>query len=196
MQRLAADSNRHTEDVGVTLGAMSAATGGSGNRLGEAAADGAAGRRDAIGEMRSSLLELHALSECSFTRVQQIMTAGASLAKAIAEVQAGFSVGVRFAEVVEGARGELTRLAREIGEDRGLSDGAADGGHLEDLASRYTMQMERDVHQAAVGGTAATTVRDDAAQGDPGPEMEMVLSSGAGEDAGSDAELGDNIELF
>ena len=119
------------------------------------------------------------------------MTAGASLAKAIAEVQAGFSVGARFAEVVEGARGELTRLAREIGEDSGLSDGAADVGHLEDLASRYTMQMERDVHQAAVGGTAATTVRDvDAAQGDPGPEMEMVLSSGAGEDAGSDAELG------
>jgi len=201
MQRLAADSNRHTEDVDVTLGAMSAAASGLGNRLGGAASDGTAGRRDVIGDMRRSLLELHGLSECSFTRVQQIMTGGSSLAKAIAGVQAGFSAGARFAEVVERARRELTRLAGTAGDASLGLQGTAPDGRLDALANRYTMQVERDVHQAALGGAAqVAAVADDTAQRDSGRESVPVLSSGAGPDAGpvegSDETLGDNIELF
>ena len=166
----------NTEDVAGALDAMRDAA----HRVsgGSAAAESGArpGANDAIGEMRAAVLELHSSSEASFSRVHQIAELGARLGEDIAAVRTGFSAGALFARVVDGARSELERLGAEAMPVLEALD-AAPG--LESFAKRYTMQMEREVHERVASGEAI-----------PSPEpvemAEVVCTDG----------LGDNVELF
>jgi len=174
MQRLALDSNASTEDVAETLAAMSdAAKSVSGGAGGDSVPN------EVIGEMQRAVLGLHTSSECSFSRVNQISALGARLAEDIGVVRNGFSAGMLFAQVADRARRELARLGAKAGSEslKGVED--APSQQLESLTKRYTMQMERDVHEALTGVAAIA----------PGPADAPGVTL-------AEDDLGDNVELF
>jgi hypothetical protein len=183
MQRLALDSNSHTEAVHEALDAMSDAVNCAAGGTCEETAAARAGADRAIEEMRSRVLEMHASSESTFSRVEQIAVLSARLASEIATLRAGFTAGRVFAEVVAGARRELER----VGERGGIEHGGIEHGetaamaqsrHLENLVETYTMQTQRDVHESVVRGA------------------ERIAQSGAGVEILEDGDLGGNVELF
>jgi hypothetical protein len=179
MQRLALDSNANTEDVAGALDAMSDAASGvaGGGRNVESGVG--SGPNEVIDQMRHTVLELHSSSECSFSRVNQIAVLSVRLAEDIAAARAGFSVGALFAEVVQRARGELQRIGAEAGQSTVEGVEVAPTQQLEHFAKHYTMQMERDVHEAVARGSAIVEAPVEAAR--------AVLEDG---------DLGDNVELF
>ena len=174
MQRLALDSNANTEDVAQTLAAMSDAAKSVSGHAGTYAVP-----NEVVGEMQRAVLGLHTSSECSFSRVNQISALGARLAEDIGAVRNGFSAGSLFAQVADRARGELDRLGAKAGSEslEGVEDAPTE--QLESLTKRYTMQMERDVHEALTGGAAIAPAPADA----PGVTL-------------AEDDLGDNVELF
>ena len=174
MQRLALDSNANTEEVAETLAAMSDAAKSVSVRAG---ADSVS--NEVIGEMRRAVLGLHASSECSFSRVNQISTLGARLAEDIGAVRHGFSAGLLFAQVADRARSELEQLGAQVGAESLERVEDAPTEQLESLTRRYTMQMERDVHEALTGGAAMAAATADVSG--------VALAEG---------DLGDNVELF
>lgn len=197
MQRLAAESNRNTEEVGVALETMSEAAGCVSSGVVTASSAGL-NANQAVEEMRQALVELHSSSERSYSRVQEIVSAGARLAKDILAVRLGLTAGPLFVRVSAGARGEMERmLAQSAAPDAGSVDSAA-ATQLDGLASYYTMQIERDVHQAATGGAATGHAfpgndppGDDICNNDePLAPVAAYVAAYDGED------LGDNIELF
>jgi hypothetical protein len=147
----------------------------------------------AVEEMRQALVELHSSSERSYSRVQEIVSAGARLAKDILAVRLGLTAGPLFVRVSAGARGEMERmLAQSAAPDAGSVDSAA-ATQLDGLASYYTMQIERDVHQAATGHAfpGNDPPGDDICNNDePLAPVAAYVAAYDGED------LGDNIELF
>ena len=179
MQRLAHDSNTSTEDAAGALDAMSDAASRVAGGRGETASGADSGTNDVIVEMRHAVGELHKSSESSFSRVNQIAGLGARLAGDVGAVRAGFSAGALFAQMVDRARGELGRIGAQLG--GGSWDGAegAPAQQLESLAKHYTMQRERDVHEAAARGSAIAVAPTEVSK----PALE-------------DGDLGDNVELF
>ena len=129
--------------------------------------------------MRRSVVELHSSNESSFSRVHQISTLGSRLAGDFGAVSRGFSAGALFAQVVTRARGELDRIVAQAGGAPTEGAETASTPHLESLAERYTMQMERDVHDSVTRGSAMAEA----------PAEEPVLAL-------QDGDLGDNVELF
>jgi hypothetical protein len=127
--------------------------------------------------MQRAVVELHTSSECSFSRVNQIAALGARLAEEVGGVRSGFSAGLLFAQVVEKARGELARIGVQEGAGLEGAEGVPTT-QLEGLTKRYTMQMERDVHESLTG--AVSTPAPVGVQGVPLAERD----------------LGDNVELF
>jgi hypothetical protein len=179
MQRLALDSNANTEDVGATLNAMSEAVtrvaGGSPHETSIARA----GANEAMEEMRGRVLELHASSESTFCRVEQIAALSARLAEDISALRSSLTAGKIFADVVQGARKELERLGAQCGDEPGRASAGASTGQLDNLAKSYTMQTQREVHESVVRGAA-------------GAEPETATAT-----ATLDADdLGDNIDFF
>ena len=166
MQGLARQSSAVTEDTAVALDAMSAAVA----RVASGSPPDAGGVAD---RMKTAVLDLHSSSESSFSRVKRIVAVGARLATAVAEVRAGFSAGRMVAETVGRARRELDRLAAQAGQPS--LDAPVPAMQLASLAKRYTMRAERDVHQSVAGGP---------------PAAEIVNA------IPSEADLGDNVELF
>ena len=157
MQRLALDSNQNTEDVAAALEAMSAAATGVSDRAGDMAAGAQPVTDQVMEEMRRAVGELHRSSESSFGRVNDIVALGARLAGDIGAVRGGFSVGAMFAQTVERVLGEL----EELGAQAGTGGGGVDAAQaLEHLAKTYTMQRERDVHEAVIAGAALPTATD------------------------------------
>jgi len=179
MQRLALDSNTNTEEVAGALDAMSdtASRGFGGGGDAASGADSSASR--VTGEMLHAVAELHSSSESSFSRVNQIAALGARLAADVGAVLGGFSAGPLVAQTVERSCGELERLGAQAGRGSREDAGTAPAHQLEDLAKRYTMQRERDVHEAAAGGTALGEA-----------------PAAAAKPALQDGDLGDNVELF
>jgi hypothetical protein len=179
MGRLALDSNKNTEDVAATIEAMGDAAsrvcGGSASE----ASNLDSRTNEVIAEMRHTIMELHSSAECSFSRVTQIADSGSQLVRDIATVRGDFAAGRLFARVVAGARGELERIGAH---DASESSTGADGvpaEQLESLTKRYTMQIEREVHETMARGSS--------------PAAPVLVASGA---AVEDTELGDNVELF
>jgi methyl-accepting chemotaxis protein len=165
MQQLARESNDNTETVAGAL-----------DRMGEAALhmsgdseSGGAASSDAIEEMRAAVLQLHSSNEQSYCRVIRLAESGAKLEEEIGGLRRDFSAGRLFAGVVDRARGELKRLGGESASSQSTDTVREE---LENFASRYTMQTEREVHQQITGGGAVAV--------ETGP---------------ADA-LGDNVELF
>jgi methyl-accepting chemotaxis protein len=179
MQRLALDSNANTEDVSGALDVMSETV----KRVSGGNCDGVPGADsetdEVTGEMRRAVGELHSLSESSFSRVNQIAALGARLARDAGAVRDNFSAGTLFAQVVDRARSELQAIgAQPAGGSSEAGEGVADS-QLEHLASRYTMQRERDVHASMASGSALPEA--------PAEGREVALQDG---------DLGDNVELF
>ena len=209
MRGVALDSNADTEDVAATLCQMSATSGSvQGVSVpgdsGQAASGASAGTDEVIEEMKRTVLELHASSESSFSRVDEIAALGARLAGDIDAVRGGFSAGALFAEVVGRAMGELQRMgtqaaASSLGGASSLAGGSSlargsslAGGssleglevtqtpHLDRVAQHYTMQHERDIHQSVTGGSPIAEVA-------PIEVSNIALKDG---------DFGDNVELF
>ena len=192
MQRLAAESNAGTEAVAGALDAMSGAAARVAGRGGSGAAQESAGSGEVAPGMTRAIGELHSSSESSFARVHQIAALGTRLAADARSVRAGFTAGPMVAEVVRRAMRELEGLAAQAGAAPAEGAGAeaaeaAVAPHLESLASRYTMQHERDVHDAVV--------RRETGEGGTREVREPVLVA-SGESTGGDDGLGDNVELF
>jgi hypothetical protein len=174
MQRLVIDSNTKTEDVAGTLDAMREAARRVSGRSGAGL-----GTNELIGEMQRAVVELHTSSECCFSRVNQIVALGARLADDICVVRNGFSAGLLFAQVVDRARRELELFGVQTAGETLEGVEGTPTPQLESLAKRYTMQMERDVHESLTGGAAMAAA--------PAEASGIALAEG---------DLGDNVELF
>jgi hypothetical protein len=178
MHGLALDSSTNTEAVGGALQKMSeAAYRVSGHSEVELAVLSSAG--GVAGEMRSTVVELHSSSECSFSRVTQIAALGAKLAGDIGDVRGGFSAKQLFAQTVTQVCDELERIGAQHAVDPLPHTEIAPAHFLESHAKRYTMQTERDVHESVAAGVAIAT-----AAAEP---SRPVLKEG---------DLGDNVEMF
>ena len=176
MQRLALDTNRITEEVAGNLDAISAAgrclSDGSGwMQVSESPAGD-----NVLAEMRSAVLRLHSASEAAFSRLTLVTTRSAQFGDAIQSARAGFTVGTLFGEVINRARRALEQAGRQTGLARGRDAPGTAEQILEDWATHYTMQAERDVHQSVAAGA------DNQAE-----------TQGAVPDA---EDLGQNVELF
>ena len=189
MQNLALESNTNTEDVGQALDAMGEAARRVSGDPGRAASAGASANDDITREMGTVVVELHSSSESAFSRVNQIAALGTQLAGDIEAVRGGFSAGELFAQIVAQARGDLETIAAQAGEGAE----AVSAEMLESHAKRYTMQMERDVHQAVAQGSTI----------DASAPAEALLATQPVAQADSlptivskDGDLGDNVELF
>jgi hypothetical protein len=88
--------------------------------------------------MRTTLNELESSSTSSFARVHEIAVAGARLSDEISALRDSLSAGRLFDRVVTQAAGPAAREALR----------SPDGNPADDLARRYTMQREREVHEA------------------------------------------------
>jgi hypothetical protein len=168
MQGLARDSNANTETVGRSLEQMSAALD---RDSGASAAWATAQSGNLVSELRRTILDLHSASESSFSRVNQITEMGAGMAGEIGAIAGSMSAGSIFATTTARVLASLECFAAP-----GEYGGATPAEHLQALSDRYTMQAERDVHQAVLGGVAQTS------HSEPAVAVED--------------DLGDNIELF
>jgi hypothetical protein len=130
--------------------------------------------------MRTAVLELHSSSECSFSRVTQIAALGTELEENVASVLAAFTAGQTFSGIVKGALRELQDVAAQAGTVSLDDVNCGWPERLEDFSERYTMQVERDVHQSVAGGAHSA-------------ELLPVDESGA---SPVEEQLGDNVELF
>ncbi len=178
MQRLALDSGGITDRVEGDLDAIGDAANQLSGGSGWTRAGGESETDSVFPEMRTALSELHSSSEASFSRLSQITTLSVQLGNDIRSVRTGFSAGTLFADAIQRARSTLEEIAGEAGLVTGET-GAAAERRLEHLATHYTMQAERDVHEsitAAAGSSRVATVE---------------ASAVAVED-----DLGDNVELF
>ena len=78
---------------------------------------------------------------------------GSELSDALRSAREDLKVGPMFAQTIAQACGELDRLAAQCASD-------SSGSGVQDFEARYTMQSERDVHQAIVGPGAQGTEDD------------------------------------
>ena len=172
MQKLACESGQRSETLVAALTSMSQAAA----RLGHREPDGAPapGARDTAQEgMRTAVEELHSLSERSFAQIAQVVARGASLSEDVSAARKAFAVGALFADAIGRARGMLQEIAGETSAGRQRDPAQGQEPELADFTRHYTMQAERDVHQAVAAGAAPC---------EP-PSRES-------------ADLGDNVEFF
>lgn len=176
MHRVALDSNANTEAAAGALDSMRDAAdriaGGSSLVM-----SGGGPEADAPGDMRQAILELHTSSERSFSRLNQIATLSSRLSADIQSLRGSLSVGTLFHEVVARAQSELERMGAKTDPAASNLDPTE---HMQRFAKHYTMQSERDVHEAVSRGEASAPVA-----------LGVELSAGT-----SGGDLGDNVELF
>jgi methyl-accepting chemotaxis protein len=171
MHRLAVDSGTIADEVSEALDGVCRRDGQPGDGEDSAGPDGMDGLRS---DLRQTILDLHSTSESSFSRLQAIVALGRRLRDGIQTVRAGFSAGALFAETFQRVQAAL----QQAGGQAGLSQAAEHG--LDQLARKYTMQAERDVHEAvALGASAGAS-----------PAAETAIAVAEEED------MGDNVELF
>lgn len=183
---LSIDATSQKTIISELLREVVAATQGLQAAVSERSGDGDSDSRSIIGELSGLLDELKDMNDGVMGLVHEIEAGSRNLSGLIEETIENISVHrdlrrevsgltVLFDEVIAAARGAVSR--EELEKARGLS--------LEYIASNYTMQRERLIHQSVAsnvipfagkerGGTTTT------------PEEDL-----AGED-----DLGDNVELF
>lgn len=189
MQRLADDSKRITDKVDESLDTIS----DTANRL----SDGSGWVRssepseagEVLADMRSAILELHSASASSFSCLNQITALSARLGDDIQSARAGFSAGTLLAEGVSRACQTLEEIAGRAGIASPGNRAVAEEGLLDDFAAHYTMQAERDIHEAVATGAAAP--RPPAKNRDGGGAPAEGLKTRTDEE-----DFGDNVELF
>ncbi|HTS48010.1 MAG TPA: methyl-accepting chemotaxis protein [Bryobacteraceae bacterium] len=180
MHRVALDSNGSTEAAAGALDSMRDAANcvAGGSRL--AVSGGGAETDHATGETRQAILELHTSSERSFSRLKQIATLSAQLSDDIRSLRDSLSVGKLFHEVVARAQSELKRMGADASPAGSSSMPLDPTRHIQRFTKQYTMQSERDVHEAVSRGEASAPVA-------------LAVGPNAGT---ADGGLGDNVELF
>ena len=134
--------------------------------------------------MRSAVAALHASSERSFAQIAQIVARGARLSEDVSATRRNFRVDALFAETI----GRSRRMLKEIEEANPSGSPHARAGAraigLADVASHYTMQAERDVHEGvAKGGLGEAPATPVAVRSEPSP-------------ANDAHEWGENVEFF
>ena len=172
IQRLSIDAIDHTGAVSGTLQEISRVT----ERLSEGVGAEATGLETEVHAMvakLSTLLDVLRLVNENLRRsLCRMDDTVALLSSEIEQVTAGITVHRKVSQVLDGA---VARLGGIIREARSSGLAQANGSNLDDLASRYTMQSERKIHQSMMQGTAGG-VQPTAAPLDNG--------------------LGDNVEFF
>ena len=137
----------------------------------------------ATAELRLAVDNLHSSSEQSFARIQIIVACGERLAGELTTTRESFKVGSLFARTVARVRGAIEEIGENTppGPPRDGDEEPEDG--FADFVSHYTMQAERDVHDAVNRAAAGT--------------LQMVVPDAAQDSAqGAGNELGDNVEFF
>jgi methyl-accepting chemotaxis protein len=172
IQRLSIDAIDHTGAVSGTLQAIIAVT----QRLNEGVCvetSSLEAEVDGMVATLSGLLDvLRLVNETLRRSLCRMDDAVTLLCSDIEQVTAGITVHRKVAQVLEGAVGGLAVI---IGEARRLAPASAKGSSLDELASRYTMQSERKIHESLLEGAAGGGQA-------PAPCL--------------DEEFGGNVELF
>jgi methyl-accepting chemotaxis protein len=151
MERLVATSSSNTEDAAQALEAIARSAdtlSGSG--------DLSRTSRDATEQMRTAILEMQSAAEISYTRVSEISSLGARLSDDIATLRSSFAGASAFSAAIDRACADLDAILAAL--PAGEASGAEE---LADLASRYTMQIERDIHQQITKGISVPEPADD-----------------------------------
>jgi hypothetical protein len=183
MQKLASESAQRSASLLEALGSMTQAAtrlSGQDGRMG-------VGEQDtAVQGLRTAVDDMHSLSERGFAQIAQIIARSSSLSEDLAAARDGFSVGALFASAIGRARGALQTIAGESPSDWPSTAASASPPGLADFARHYTMQSEREVHQAALKPKEAAAP--------------IAVLAGPARPAGSRArevqEFGDNVEMF
>ena len=151
MERLVATSSSNTEDAAQALEAIARSAdtlSGSG--------DLSRTSRDATEQMRTAILEMQSAAEISYARVSEISSLGARLSDDIATLRSSFAGASAFSAAIDRACADLDAILAAL--PAGEASGAEE---LADLASRYTMQIERDIHQQITKGISVPEPADD-----------------------------------
>jgi hypothetical protein len=145
MQQLQAEAAQTSEEAAAALSAMGRAIDAAG------AVD--EGNGDVlVTELQNGIAGLQESSERSASWTEQVGSAAVTLSVDVDHAVSKFDVGERFAEVAERCGAELEAVG-------GMA--AAPGAParaVDELAVRYTMRAEHDVHARAVSGEAASPV--------------------------------------
>jgi len=200
MQKLASECAQRSDTLAEALGSMSQAA----TRLSGQDGSAPAGDPDtAVEGMRTAVAGMHSWCERSFAQIAQVAAHGASLSKDLSAARGAFSVGALFAAAIGRARGALHEIAGETPSGRPPGAAGASPPGLADFARHYTMQAEREVHQAALKPTAAAPASAPASLPCPAPaHFGTQLSPAAHLPSPSHLpsqqaeEFGDNVELF
>jgi hypothetical protein len=180
MQERALESRQRSESLVEALGTMSEAANVLFGEGGPAVTERRASQDACVIGMLSAVAELHTSGERSIARIAEIIGRGAGLREDLSATRDSFSVGELFSESIMRVREMLSRLEDESRSD--AVDEAPKQG-LEDFATHYTMQSERDVHERVTGLAV-------------GPPPVAPQSEDAVFTSEEDGEFGDNVELF
>jgi uncharacterized phage infection (PIP) family protein YhgE len=144
MERLVAASSANTEDAAKALEEITRSAGAL-----SGAGDLSQTSREATEQMRAAIGEMQSAAEISYARISEISSLGTRLSDDIAGLRGSFARASAFSEAIERACTELDGIMAA------LPAGEASGSQeLADLAGRYTMQIERDIHQQVTQGVA------------------------------------------
>jgi hypothetical protein len=134
-------------------------------------------------ELRLAVDDMHSSSDRGSTLIQKIVARGDSVARELSATRDGFSAGSLFAAAIGRVQGTIGEMAAKAESSLPLGDDYEPKIVFADLASHYTMQAERDVHDAVDRAKAeyVSVVE---------PVKERAAFPGDGD------ELGDNIEFF
>jgi methyl-accepting chemotaxis protein len=172
IQRLSIDAIDHTGAVSGTLQAIIGVT----EQLSEGVSTETSGLEAEVHDMvstLSSLLDvLRQVNETLRLSLCQMDDAVTLLSSDIEQATAGIMVHHKVSQVLDAAVQGLAGVVREA---RRIAPSTGQAGKLEDLASRYTMQSERRIHESLL---------------DPGG------GSGQAPAPSLDDDLGGNVELF
>lgn len=166
IQHLAGDTGEIADDVSRGLAGVVGAV-----REMAARSRAASERFTGAEALKQSVQALHSAQQANFSRVEQVTGMADRLARDLEQACLGFGEQRAFAAVLENCVRTLDHVA---GERRTGSNGPG-REDLEALRSRYTMQAEREVHNALTGSEA----------GDAAPAA-----------AAEDSEFGVNVEMF
>jgi hypothetical protein len=169
MQRVADDSAGISCEIAAPLETMIETARGLSQTPVSGPADG--GVEEILSELRSTILKMRESAETSAGRLHQIAALSVGLREGIRALRSGFSAGRVLAEVIHRACALLAGIAADAAPGQTPPEES-----LEHLAQHYTMQSEREVHQAI-------------AKALPAPEARSATAVAL-------EDLGDNVELF
>ncbi|UFS71327.1 methyl-accepting chemotaxis protein [Geomonas sp. RF6] len=168
IQRLSVDAIDQTGEVSRTLQAITRSTEILFGAQGEDAGDLEGKVQGMVSTFGELLHTLRSVKETLDRSVHGMDASVAELTEDIDRTTAGITVHRKVSEVLEGALAELSAVIEEA---RTVAPGTGGSIDFEEIARRYTMNSERQVHQALFDGAGLET-------------------------AEGDGEYGDNVELF